>query len=379
MEALTPAHRAGRRVAHLTLAHQPFDVRVFEKECRTLAAAGYDVHLAVPGAPHDRREGVVFHRIEDAEAGNGPARWRTRLKNALSVAQALRADLYHLHDPELIPAGLALKRGGARVVYDAHEDAPIEAWSINRGRPLRRAVLPVTWWTLLRTATMTFDAFVAATPRIAATLPRSRTIEVRNYPRLEMWDATHLSHARGKDLIFAGLVSETRGAIEMLDAVAAVDPRHSARLKLFGRIANEALAARMRDHPAWPSVDHAGQRPWAEVLKAYRSSLAGFLLYEATPEQNWCMPVKLFEFLLAELPVIASDISYWRKLLEGIPSVHFVDAADPRSVVASIAWILAHPEESARRAHEGGRVARLRFDWEPEGQRLVGLYDRLLK
>jgi glycosyltransferase involved in cell wall biosynthesis len=193
-----------------------------------------------------------------------------------------------------------------------------------------------------------------------------------------MWDAKPHSSNRAGDLIFAGLLSETRGAMEMLDAVGVLDPRQGVRLKLFGTIANESLAGRMRNHSSWPRVDFAGQRPWTEVLEAYRQSLAGFLLYRPTPEQRWCMPVKLFEFLLAELPVIASDIPFWRELLDGNPSVHFVDATDPDCIAASIAWILSHPEESARRAHEGARLARERFDWEPEGQRLVALYDRLL-
>lgn len=379
MEAATASRRAGRRVAHLTLAHQPFDVRIFEKECRTLAAAGYDVHLAVPEAPEGQREGVRLHRIEHASAGAAAFRWIARLRSALEVARALRADLYHLHDPELIPAGLALKRAGARVVYDAHEEAVVEAWSINRGRPLRRAALPALWWASLKVSRTAFDAFVAATPRIAAGFPSDRTIEVRNYPRLEMWDARPHSSSRSRDLIFAGLLSETRGAMEMLDAIDALDERHGVRLKLFGTIASPSLAARMRDHPAWARVDYAGQRPWTDVLEAYRCSLAGLLLYEPTLEQRWCMPVKMFEFLLAELPVIASDIPFWRQLLDGNPSVHFVDAADTDRVAASIAWILSHPEESARRAHEGARLARMRFDWEPEGRRLVALYDRLLR
>jgi glycosyltransferase involved in cell wall biosynthesis len=378
MSAATVASRAARKVAHITLAHRPFDVRVFHKECRTLAAAGYDVHLAVPEAPLGRRDGIAFHRIERGGSERGLHGWIARLGNTLQVARALNADLYHLHDPELIPVGLALKGSGARVVYDAHEDAPIEAWSINRGRPVRRVILPTTWWTLLGASGLVFDGFVAATSRIARSLPTARTIEVRNYPRLEMWEAKPHPASRCNDLIFAGLLSETRGAMEMLDAVAALDPRHGIRLKLFGTIASEALAVRMRNHPAWPSTDYAGHRPWLDVLDAYRRSLAGFLLYQPTPEQRWCMPVKLFEFLLAALPVIASDIPFWRELLDGNPSVHFVDATDPNCIAASIAWILSHPEESARRAHEGARLARERFDWEPEGQRLVALYDRLL-
>ena len=377
---MTPARRAGRRIVHLTLAHQPFDVRVYEKECRTLASAGYDVHLAVPGAPNGGgRDGVVLHPIRRASAGNAWARWRERLSNTLQVARRVGADLYHVHDPELVPVALALKRSGARVVYDAHEDAPLEAWSMGRARPLRRVALPATWWTLLQLAKARLDAFVAATPRIARKFPRDRTIEVRNYPCTGMFpNRPVVPFAARRDLVFAGLVSERRGAIEMLDAVAALGPKTQARLKLYGAIASDKLATRMREHPGWGRVDYLGQRPWREVLESYRTSRAGFLLYEKTPEQLWCMPVKLFEFLLSGLPVIAADIPFWRELLHGNPNVLFVDATDTGRVAGAFEMLLANPEESAQRAHAGMLHARARFDWAGEGERLVGLYDRLL-
>lgn len=377
---MTPSRRAGFRIAHLTLAHKPFDVRIFEKECRTLVAAGYNVHLAVPAASAGSHDGVTLHPIDSIDGGNGLSRWQRRLANTLRVAQEIRADLYHVHDPELVPVALALKRGGARVIYDAHEDAPVEAWSMNRRQPLRRVTLPALWWSLLKIAKLRLDAFVAATPRIARTFPADRTIEVRNYPRLELFpDAPGDSAgARRPNLIFAGLLSESRGAIEMLDAMAALDPKHEARLKLFGRIHRDDLAARMRSHPGWPSVDHAGEQPWREVLNSYRTALAGFLLYEKTPEQLWCMPVKMFEFLLSGLPVIAADIPFWREILDQNPSVIFVDMSDVPSVTAAIRRLLEDPNGAACLGRAGMLHARERFDWTKEGERLVRLYDHLL-
>jgi glycosyltransferase involved in cell wall biosynthesis len=377
---MTIERRAQRKIAHLTLAHQPFDVRIFEKECRTLAEAGCDVHLAVPGAPGGRHHGVTLHDIPRADGGNAWSRWRKRHANTLEVARAINADLYHVHDPELLPVALALKRGAACVVYDAHEDAPGEAWSMNRGRPLRRAGLPVLWWTLLQLARRRLDTFIAATPHIASNFPRDRTVEVRNYPRVEMFPEV-LPSPSGlrRDLVFAGLVSEQRGAMKMLDVVSHLSPDLQLRLRLYGTIESGALTARMQNHAGWASVDYAGHRPWLEVLAGYRTALAGFLLYEKTPEQLWCMPVKLFEFLLSGLPVIASDIPFWRELLEGNPNVYFVNASDTQGAAAAIEWLHANPDEAALRAHAGMRHARAQFDWKPEGERLVGIYDRLLR
>ncbi len=372
------------RICHLTLSHTPFDVRVFEKECRSLASVGYDVHLAVPGAVEGEvHNGVTMHDIAhngvSAGPGNGLSRWRNRLAQTLTVARGIDARIYHLHDPELIPVGLALARAGKTIIYDAHEDAPLEAWSINRDRPFHRVGLTALWWALLTQAKRTFNLFVAATPEIARKFPRERTIEVRNYPRLEMFPAptAETTAPRDRSLVFAGLVSRTRGAIEMLDALAAVSSP-DVRLKLFGTIASDELKREMQAHPGWARVDYVGHRPWREVIEAYARSSGGLLLYDSTPEQLHCMPVKLFEFLLAGVPVIASDILFWRELLDGNPAVRFVDMTNPTVVAAEIERLVGNPTLIAQLGMAGHAHACQRFSWDAEGVRLVDGYARLL-
>jgi glycosyltransferase involved in cell wall biosynthesis len=231
----------------------------------------------------------------------------------------------------------------------------------------------------LAVAKRRFDLFVAATPEIARKFPAARTIEVKNYPRAEMFRVADPQSRsfRSRDLVFAGLLSETRGAVEMLDAMAAMPSLTDIRLKLFGQISPAALETRMRAHPAWSKVDYVGHRPWRDVLDAYNQSLAGLLLYEATPEQRHAMPVKLFEFLLAGLPVIASDMPFWRQLLDGNPAVIFVDLDKPAAIAAAVAQLAADPRAAHALGLAGAAHARARFDWSAEGQRLVAAYDML--
>src|SRR5438132_10977492 len=110
------------RIVHLTSVHPPFDKRIFEKECRTLAAAGYDVTLVAPGVEHCVVDGVRMYGVP--KALTRPERMTRTTRHVLAAAIELDADLYHFHDPELIPAGFALKLRGKRVVYDVHENLP---------------------------------------------------------------------------------------------------------------------------------------------------------------------------------------------------------------------------------------------------------------
>src|SRR4051812_41664500 len=106
------------RIVHLTTQHRALDVRIYQKECRTLAARGFDTHLLVTDPPEPERHGVHFHRLRKSSSTFRPGRIWQRLARAYHAAASLRADIYHFHDPELITVGLLLKRRGARIIYD---------------------------------------------------------------------------------------------------------------------------------------------------------------------------------------------------------------------------------------------------------------------
>ena len=108
------------RIVHLTTVHNPFDNRIFHRECRTLVEAGYEVVLL---AGHNRAESCEGVKIRSLSPSSSRlARMTTGVARAFFKAWGARADLYHFHDPELIPAALLLRLLGKRVVYDIHED-----------------------------------------------------------------------------------------------------------------------------------------------------------------------------------------------------------------------------------------------------------------
>src|SRR4051794_34340566 len=108
--------RAMIRVCHMTSVHPWDDVRIFHKECRSLAAAGFDVHL-VACAPEPRRlDEVTVHSVPRSKTGR-LGRMLGTARNVYRAAKALDADIYHFHDPELIPYGLLLKWRGKNVIY----------------------------------------------------------------------------------------------------------------------------------------------------------------------------------------------------------------------------------------------------------------------
>ncbi|MFP3338875.1 glycosyltransferase, partial [Micrococcus sp. SIMBA_131] len=108
---------------HLTSVHSPHDIRIFIKECKSLYKEGYDVTYIVPNATSEIKDGVNIIGVP-SDASNERNRMIKTTKAVYEAALKVDADIYHFHDPELIPTGLKLKRKGKKVIHDIHEDVP---------------------------------------------------------------------------------------------------------------------------------------------------------------------------------------------------------------------------------------------------------------
>ncbi len=359
------------RVVHLTSRHPADDVRIFLKECRSLATAGFDVHLVAPGAVNETRDGVTIHGFEPA-GGVRPVRIARRLWRSWRAARAVHADLCHFHEPELVPVALVLKLGGARVVYDVHEDALSELESAPRRGGGRKTGLR----SLEALARRVCDGFVAATPAIASLFPPERTIELLNYPLPEdLVDTSHGADA-GVSVVYVGLMTEIRGLREMIEAMSHVGNAR-ARLVLIGDFDPPGLEQDAKALPGWDRVDYLGKVSRGEARRLLASSRAGLLVFHPEPNHTTALPNKLFEYMAAGLPVIASHFPYWQELLHPVGCATFVDPLDPAKIGAAIDGLLEDEERAAEMGRRGAAAVRERLNWPQEEPKLLELYRRL--
>lgn len=358
------------RVVHLTSSHPPDDVRIFLKECRSLAQAGFDVHLVAPGGDDGKRDGVTIHGFGLPE-GARPLRILRRLWRAWRATRSLRPDLCQFHEPELVPVAVLLKLGGARVVYDVHEDhLSTVAYSARRsgGRLAGFRFLE-------NVARRVCDGFVAATPAIGESFPAERTISLLNYPLLDELVPAEPTR-RGAGIVYVGSITLPRGLHEMLEAIGRVQSPQ-ARLVLVGNFENAELQREAEAHPGWQRVEFLGRLGREQLGEELARSRVGLVILH--PERNYVVsyPTKLFEYMAAGLPVIVSDFPFFRELLEPIGCAVFVDPLDTAGLATAIDELLAEPRHAEEMGRRGATAVAERLNWEAEARKLVDLYASL--
>jgi glycosyltransferase involved in cell wall biosynthesis len=372
-------------LAHLSTVHPRIDTRVRDREIETLAREmGVPVHFYVMDGLGDAVESdgsVIIHDL-------GP-RPRSRLLRmaigpwrAYRALRAVRPQLVHFHDPELLPMAVLLGRLGIRVIYDAHENLPsqimakywIPRWS-------RRAVA----WGVGRIelgAAQRMDAVVVAWPGIAERFPGTRTIMVRNFPVRDELSATDpvAYRERSRAFVYVGGISEARGIREMtcaIDALAAVE-RGWPTLIVAGRFHPSSLEDEIALLPGWKRVEFTGWADRAQVAHILGRARAGMMTLHPTPNHIDSEPNKLFEYMAAGIPVIVSDFPRWREVVDTVGCGLLVDPSDPEAIAEAMQWILDHPDEAEAMGRRGRTAVEVTYNWDSEFRKLASLYRRLL-
>lgn len=369
----------GHKVCILTTVHSPFDTRILHKQAKTLAKAGYDVILI---AQHERDEVVKGVRIK---ALPRPRNRYTRIVfltwQAFRLALRQRADVYHFHDPELLPIGILLKLfTRAKIIYDVHEDIPQQIFAKHWIPALLRRPLAVVFNAVEKFLAHAMDAMVVATEGIAEKFTRLAPIVVHNYPDLGM--LPNLPAACGeqqeKVLVYVGGISKPRGAVEMVRVLKLLDSSRNVRLDLIGRFEPSSLEKELQALPGYERVHFLGWLPPEKVYAHLGIGHVGLVCLHPEPRYTVGLPVKLFEYMAAGLPVITSNFPLWKEIVEGNGCGLTVDPLDPEEIARAIEYLLDHPEEAQRMGENGRRAVKKRYNWESGAKKLTALYERIL-
>lgn len=368
------------KIAYLTSVHPSLDVRIFHKECRTLSAEGYNVILV---AQHDRDEevgGVQIRRLPRPK--NRFERMSRTVWQVWRAALKEGANLHHFHDPDLMPIGLLLKLMKKKVIYDVHEDYPKSllnsdrTWIPSWGRPMISCFVSYCEWL----GALCFDGVVAATPAIAKRFPPSKTVTVQNYPILnELMTHNPVPYQERQNLvIYVGIISLLRGIKEMVHAMEILPEKLKCQLILAGKFDSSAVETKIRMKTGWKSVNFLGWKSRNEIATLLGTVKTGLVLFHPVYNHIEAQPNKLFEYMSAGIPVIASNFPLWQEIINETGCGLLVDPLDYAAIANAIQWLLEHPEEAEVMGKNGQEAVKKKYNWDNEAKKLLALYQKIL-
>ncbi|MGB3538564.1 MAG: glycosyltransferase family 4 protein [Mesorhizobium sp.] len=364
-------------IVHLTSVHPRHDTRIVLKMCRSLAAAGHQVTLLVADGKDDEKKDDI-HIIDVGKSNGRLRRMLGATRRVLSRALALNADVYHLHDPELLPVGLILKWYGKRVIFDAHEDVPQQILSKFYLPLISRYIISGIMARFEYFSCRRFDCVITATPVIRKKFIEKdiEAVDINNFPMLGELETGICWYKKRRDVCYVGSIVATRGIREIVAAMALC--QSGARLNLCGDFAEKSMRIEVGETSGWVAVNELGFLTRARVKEILGSSVAGLVTLHRTPAYVDSLPVKMFEYMSAGLPVIASNFPLWREIIEGNECGICVDPLNPKAIAEAIDWLIENPDRAEEMGENGRRAVRERYNWDIEKGKLLALYDKLI-
>lgn len=377
------------RVCHISTVHMPFDQRVFHRECWSVARAGHEVHLLVQlDEPEKVVQGIHVHSIGPVRKHSLGLRLGNRLGRvwrAAAKARALHADVYHFHDPELIPLGIWLKRVTQSVViFDCHENNTGYIQQKHYLHPIVRGILLRGMAFMERQAAKHLDAIVTADAGVEnlfrETYGAKRVVAVHNFPRLDLFDEeTTSGQARPYDLVYHGTIP--RYHLEVSFEVASELQRRGvdAHWLFFGKCPEAEWARGEADRRGLHdnfTID-PNLIPHDEVAARVRQARVGFIPLPDLPKFQHNIPTKLFEFMGLGMPTVLSDLPPSRPFVGDGRCAVMVAPDDYVGYADAIEGLLADVARADEMGREAQRRARSHFNWELESVKLLDLYAEL--
>ena len=377
-----------KKVCHLACKHKMNDMRIFEKECKALATGGFEVTLIGFGEKEQTKmiDGVccisLFCPIK-----NDIDVLTKRNKLIYKAAIQVDADLYHLHEPELLPVAKKLKRDGKVVVFDSHEfygwqlHDNIHKIKIIRVPAFLMRVFGNLYMQYEKRICKTIDAVIQVCTMNGVDYFANRckqSIFIRNLPNTNDYHRkSSIDFTKDISVAMIGGITKERGVTQLVLA----SHRVGTRLLLAGDFTPKSYKKELEEMQEYNCVEYKGflNKDGMLALMEQVQIGASTLLNVGQYDKIDTLPTKVYDYMSMELPVILSNTPFALKMNEKYHFAICVNPSDPVEIADAITWLKSHPKEAIEMGKNGRRAIEEELNWQKECEKLIDFYNQLLK
>ena len=366
------------KICHITTVHNENDIRIFHKMCVGLASnPSNQVYFIVPNAEPRNEQGVeILSFVSDTE--NRKVRIKKAGQKALELAKELKADIYHLHDPELLTIARKLKEHtGSKVVFDSHEDVPKQLLDKIWIPAYQRKLFSWFYEKYERYVCSQIDGVISVTPIICNRFQKfqKNVALIANYPDLEELTFSDKKIDFSRTICYVGGIFKTRGIIELVQALENTD----IQLLLAGTFESIELEDQVKALKGWMNVTFFGQVGRNEIKNILEKSEIGVVTLHPTKSYLESYPIKLFEYMAAGIAILASDFPLWRTITDPAECAYYVDPKNSVEIQKLLIQMLDNPAETRQMGLNGKLAVQTNFNWKGEFDKLQEFYRKLIE
>lgn len=368
-----------KRICHVTTVHPRYDNRIFQKECKSLVEKGYEVFLIVNDNNIDETlDGVTIISMRKKRKSR-IMRILFSPWDAYKEAKKVHANLYHLHDPELLFIAKKLKKS-SNVFFDSHEFTAEQILNKFYIPKIIRRPLANVYRYLEKSIISKIDGLIVPCTYAGKDYFKNcykRIAYVNNVPMLENLKTVDIPYEkRAIETLYLGGITLQRGAKAMIKAAY----QANSCLSIGGDFSPVELQSDLEKMKEYSTVNYLGVLNQQQVQNVLSNSKIGICILQDSGQYKNLdnLPTKIYEYMAAGIPVIASDFPYYKRVIEGNKAGICVEPSDTNAIAEAIRYLVEHSNEAREMGENGKKLIENTFNWECEKQNLFKIYEAVL-